>query len=121
MPGPLSTSEILDGALQPIGALLMSIIDHPGPASYQTFASGTPPTGGDVVTAKEAGLKFLQAVIPIGFSSDATYYVEATPAVGARGEVTQFQMAWYQIGTFTQAASAGNLSAKTVRLLCIGR
>src|SRR5580704_1656730 len=109
MPGPLSTTNIIAGFPQSWGSKIVSIIDHKGPASYATFASGIPPTGGDSISAAEAGMKFIDAVIPLGLSDNGAYQVWATPGIGNASEVPSFFLAWYSYSSFGQAGNGTNL------------
>jgi hypothetical protein len=120
MPGPLSTSENIADFPQAWGNRQIALVDHKGPASYASIVTGSPPTGGDVLTAAECGLKFISAVYA-GISDDGTYNVEATPTVGAQGEVTQVRLIWITANTGAQVSAATNLSARSIRCLVIGR
>jgi len=120
MPGPLRSAATLDGYPQGVGDRYISLVDHKGPASYVQLAVATPPTGGDVLTAAECGLKFIDAVSG-QLSDDGQYAVEATETVGAGGEVVQVRLAWLKLSTGLQEAGATNLSARTVRLVVWGR
>jgi hypothetical protein len=121
MPGPLRSTTVLDGF--PAGAVgdrYMSVVDHKGPASYASIVTGTPPTGGDVITAAECGVKEITAIF-CGISDDGQYNVEATPTVGGGGEPTQFRLIWIVANTGAQVTAATNLSARTIRCWVLGR
>lgn len=120
MPGPLRSAATLDGFPQGLGDRYFSILDHKGPAAYAQIVVATPPTGGDVLTAAECGLKFIDAVNG-GISDDGQFAVEATPTVGGGGEVTQARLLWSVAATGAQVAGATNLSARTIRLEVWGR
>jgi hypothetical protein len=117
---PLSTSACLPDFPQAIGNRMVSLIDHKGPASYAALAPGTPPTGGDVLTAAECGMKFISAVSG-QVDSTGTYTAEATETVGSQGEVTQVRLCWFVIATGLQVAGAVNLSGSSMRLIVWGR
>jgi hypothetical protein len=120
MPGPLSSTKLLPGYPQACGGGLMSILDHIGPASYTQVTPGSPPTGGDVLTAAECGLKFIDAVSG-QLSDDATYEAEASMTVNNAGEVTQVRLLWQTAATGAQVAGATNLSARQIRFIVYGR
>lgn len=120
MPGPLSSTNVLSDFPQPFGNRMVSIVDHKGPSSYASIVTGTPPTGGDVLTAAECGLKSISHVLN-GLSDDGQYEVIGTPTVGAAGEVTQFRLIWTVANTGAQVSAATNLSARTARFFVIGR
>jgi len=120
MPGPLSTSENVADFPQGWGNRMVALVDHKGPASYASIVTGTPPTGGDSLTAAECGLKYISAVLG-ALSDDGQYAVDATMTVGAEGEVTKVILGWAVFNTGAQVTAATNLSARTVRLLVIGR
>lgn len=105
---------------QPWGNRMVSIIDHVGPASYTQITTGSPPTGGDVVTAAEFGLKSLSQVLA-PLSDDGTYNVEATLGLALGQEASQARLMWITANTGAQAAGATNLSARSIRLIGIGR
>jgi hypothetical protein len=117
---PLSTSACLADFPQAVGNRMVSLVDHKGPASYAQIGVATPPTGGDVLTAAECGMKFISAVSG-QISDDGQYSVEATPTVAAGGEATQVRLGWSVFATGAQVAGAVNLSARTVRLIVWGR
>lgn len=126
MPGPLSTGKQLDGYPQPLGAMMMSLVDHVGPTSYTQLSNGTPPTGGDTIAPAEAGLKILTAVFG-GLSDNGQYLALITPGVALRSEVvnpgTFFISYFVRAGgaSWVEVTATTNLSGRTFRFLCIGR
>lgn len=103
------------------GDSLWSIVDMTGPASYTQVTTGTPATGGQAVTAADFGMQSLDWIGAIG-SDNGQYAVTVIPApfnVGAPFNSALLQ--WSLAATGAQAAAAANLSARTVRLLAIGR
>lgn len=118
---PLSSTAVLAGFPAPAGGdRLMSIVDHKGPASYTQITTGSPPTGGDTITAQECGMKYITAVCGT-FSDDGQY--EAVGGVGAAagGEATSAFLLWQVAHTGAEVSGATNLSGRTVRLIVYGR
>ena len=125
----------LDGYPTPFGSSKISIFPHNGPASYVqvTATAGTVPvTGGDTVSASEAGLKYFDDVDG-GPTDDGAFMVEAIPTTITNivgGPSTTFKLRWISRVTATvggQAQTSGNevvagtnLSAEIVRLQAIG-
>ena len=97
----------------------MSVIDHPGPASYAQVVTGSPPTGGDTVSASEFGLKWLDAVYGCSLSDDGQYEVELSPS-GTLNEPSSFIAEWIIAATGAQVSALTNLSARKIRLIAIG-
>jgi hypothetical protein len=127
MPGPLSTGKQLDGYPQAWGAQFVSIIDHLGPASYTQLTNGTPPTGGDTIGPQEAGMRDIQAVIPVGLSDNGQYVALVTSGLSGRaeasGNATFFISYFVRAGgaSWVEVSGATNLSGRTFRFLVIGR
>jgi hypothetical protein len=125
MPGPLRLATTLDG--YPAGGFgdrYVSVVDHLGPASYVVLTNGTPPTGGDSITAAEAGLKALSAVFAVGLSDNGQYMALVSPGIGGKAEPTSFFISYFvRAGgaAWIEVAGAVNLSARTFRFFCIGR
>src|SRR6266436_4470511 len=120
MPGPLRATAVLDGYPQGWGDRYISVVDHKRPASYTQIGIATPPTGGDVLTAAECGLKFISAVNG-GISDDGQFSVEASMTAGGGAEVAQVRLLWSVATTGAQVAGATNLSARTIRFWVMGR
>jgi hypothetical protein len=125
MPGPLRAGATLDG--YPAGGFgdrYVSIVDHLGPASYVVLTNGTPPTGGDSISAAEAGMKFLSAVLPVGLSDNGQFVALVTPGVGGKAEPPSFFISYFvRAGgaAWVEVTAATNLSGRTFRFFCIGR
>ena len=122
MPGPLSASKALDGfPAGGFGDRYVSCVDHFGPASYTQVTTGTPPTGGDSISAAEFGLKALSMVWADGLSDNGQFNVLCSPGNSNRGEPTTWFLEWVTAATGAQVAGATNLSARSIRLFAIGR
>jgi len=92
-----------------------------GPASYTQVTPGSPPTGGQVILAKDLG--FTGGISHIEFASDGTggftaiAIFDGSPLV----PVTQVRLLWLVTTTGAQVAGATNLSAKVLRYRAEGR
>ena len=108
------------------GAHRGSVFAHIGPASY-TQMTKSPVAGGDTVEAVEAGLKFFDAVIPVGMSDSGDYWVmavapAANPSDSKTGApATTWRLQWFLSASFTEVTGAVDLSAEVVRLFGVGR
>lgn len=106
------------------GARLEVLCNVAGPASYTAVTPGTPPTGGQLVSAKDMGL----TEISDGFaaaSDDGTYTAtiivnsQLVPLSAPRGS-TSFILQWRVSATGAEVAGATNLSARSMRLFIRG-
>lgn len=121
MPGPLRSAVTLDGYPQgAFGDRYASCVDHVGPASYIQVTAGTPPTGGDPLTAAEFGLKSLTMVFA-AMSDNGQFLAIVTPTVGAKGEPVSWTIMYLTAATGAQVAGATNLSGRTFRFFALGR
>jgi hypothetical protein len=120
MPTPLSSAAQLAGYPQGVGDRFHSVVDHKGPTSYATLVTGNPPTGGDTLTAIECGLRFISAVIG-GLSDDGQFRCEGTVGAAGQAEAAQAKLIWTVAATGAQVANTTNLSARSARLMVIGR
>jgi len=121
MPGPLRTGPTLDGYPQGhAGDRYASCVDHVGPASYAVVVNGTPPTGGDPITAAEFGLKALTMVWG-SISDNGQYLAICTPGVSGKGEPTSWTIMYVTAATGAQVTAATPLNGRTFRLFAIGR
>ena len=108
------------------GAHKGSVFSHTGPASYTQMTTG-PLAGGDTVQAVEAGMKFFDAVIPVGLSDSGVYRVEGVAPVGnpstnkSAAHAQTWLLRWVVVSTGSEAAAELDLSAQTVRLFAVGR
>ena len=122
----------LDGYPDSWGAKRAAVIPHRGPSSYDQVDADTAPllaTGGDLVEAREAGMKLIDFVAG-GLSDSGTYRVECIPTTvsGIAGDAVQppaavgttYRLRWVVVSTGAQAAEALDLSAEIVRLLLVG-
>jgi hypothetical protein len=103
----------------------VSMIVHDGPVLYAPIVQDTPsPSGGDVVTAQEFGLKSIDAVFAMG-SDNGQYDVVAFAIAG--NPVSSFgglpcagvTLMWRVAATGAEAAAI-DLSARSVKLLAVG-
>jgi hypothetical protein len=101
----------------PVGDRWMVICNHIGPASYTQVTPGASPTGGDVITAQECGLKFIQAIHASG--DDSGSYLPVPLAI--IGDAASGILGWWITSGMTQVAGAVNLSARSTRLVVWGR
>lgn len=98
-----------------------SVVDVEGPASYAQIVTGAIATGGQLLTAGDFGLQSFDWVGAMG-SDNGQYSVVAFPApFNAGAPMASVRLQWNIAATGAQAAAAANLSARTVRLLAIGR
>src|SRR5712671_6513190 len=125
MPGPLRSTTVLDG--YPAGGFgdrYVSVVDHLGPVSYVVLTNGTPPTGGDSISAAEAGLKSISAAFAVGLSDNGQFMALVSVGVGGKAEPTSFFISYFvRAGgaAWVEVTAATNLSARTFRFFCIGR
>jgi hypothetical protein len=99
----------------------VSILDVPGPASYTAVVTGSPPTGGQLITAADCGLQSLDWVQSQG-SDDGQYDIMVVPAPFSLGNpMPAVRLMWVVAATGAQVTAAVNLSARTVRLYVTGR
>ena len=119
-------SNVLADFPDSFGAHKASVFAHTGPTSYTQMTTG-PLAGGDTVTVAEAGVKFFDAVIPIGLSDSGVYRVEAVAPVGnpsthkQAAHATTWRLRWVVVSTGAEVAALFNLSAQTVRLFALAR
>lgn len=108
------------------GAHRASVFSHAGPASYAALTAA-PVAGGDTVQAVEAGVKYFDAVLPVGFSDSGTYFVRgvgpaANPSTNKQAaHATSWKLMWYVTATGLEVGAATNLSGQTVRLVALAR
>jgi hypothetical protein len=111
----------LHGYPQAIGASMLSILPHTGPASYVQIVHAT--GVGDSVSGPEAGLKYFDWVSG-GLTDSGTYRIEAAPktvSTSPQGAAaTTYLLKWVVVATGAEVAAAVDLSAQTVRLMAIG-
>lgn len=119
-------SNLIGGYPTIIGDHRASVFAHTGPASYTQMTTG-PLAGGDTVTVAEAGIRFFDAVIPIGLSDSGVYRVEAVAPVGnpstdgQAAHASTWKLRWVVVATGAEVNALTNLSGQTVRLFAVGR
>lgn len=113
------SSKILQGYPTDGGNKRETAISHKGPTSYTQFAGGPPQSGGDVLTAAECGLKFIEAIETSGDDS-GTYDIVPFFPVGSDGPATQVRLAWFVLARTSQPNNGTNLSTLRTRLKVIG-
>ena len=112
------------------GAKRVSVFPHAGPTSYTVITEGVAPllaTGGDLVTAIEAGMKYFDGVITLGVDS-GKYFVQVIPTTPS-GVIatptalpqpgTTARLKWMVAATGAEAGAV-DLSAEIVRLFAVG-
>lgn len=98
-----------------------SVIDVVGPSSYTVVTAGTPPTGGQVVTASAFGLMSLDCVFEIAGATGVNgVRVLANPYTFG-DSMPAVTLLWIVLATGAQATAAANLSTQAVRLMAVGR
>lgn len=107
------------GYPQPSGARMESVIEKTGPALYVAVVTGSPPAGGQAVTAKEFGLKYFDHV-EAAISDDGQYLALWTPAAAGAIPVTAGILMWLTATNCIECAPGTVLSGRTVRLRAIG-
>lgn len=107
------------------GAKRCTVFSHKGPALYAALTTN-PVAGGDTVQASESGIKYFDAVIPIGFSDSGLYWVQgvapaANPSTNKQAaHAPSWKLKWIVTSTGVEAGAI-DLSAETVRLIGLGR
>lgn len=104
----------------------ISCFTHKGPASYAAIVNGTPPTGGDTVTAAEAGIKAFDALLGGMTSDNGQFIVQGVSPNGnplspwgVQPAITM-KLRWLTAATGAEVAGATDLSARTIRLCIVG-
>jgi hypothetical protein len=107
----------------PPGNLPWTMADIVGPASYTQVTNGTPPTGGQAVSIAALGLPVSVIWGQCIASDDGQYSAEVilSPFNSLAGSQTGLILKWIVTATGAEVAGAVNLSARTVRVLAIGR
>lgn len=109
------------------GAHRASVFAVAGPDSYVQMTAA-PVAGGQEIEAVQAGLKWFDAVIPLGLSDSGTYRVEGVVSAGhpsatnKQGAPSQtWTLRWIVVATGAQVAAEEDLSAEVIRLFALGR
>ncbi len=98
-----------------VGPKNLGMSPHAGPTTYAPVTTG-PLAAGDVLTAQELGLKYIEHVFA-GITSDGLYRVE--PMNPTTTPVTTVRLRWTVMSTQAQAAAI-DLSGSKVNLVAIG-
>ena len=105
----MANTKLKDYPAAIAGGKQIVVLDHDGPASY--------PTGGEVFSARQCGLKTIDS-IQAGLSSDLADYV--WPVITVKGSRPSVKLFWVVVATGAEVANAVDLSTKFVRLTVIG-
>lgn len=105
------------------GSKMESVRTFAGPTSYVAVTTGSPPTGGQSITAKQFGLVTIDNADGSG-SDDGQYLVniiyptgQTVPGYAPASIILQ----WIVAATGAEVAGAVNLSARIVRLKAVGK
>lgn len=92
-----------------------------GPVSYTQVTPGSPPTGGQIVNAKDLG--FTGGITHMDISGDGTGAFSAVAIFDNSPLIPMMQVRilWLTAGTGAQVAGATNLSTKVLRFRAEGR
>lgn len=120
----------LDGYPTSFGSSRASVFPHQGPVLYDPVVEGVAPalaTGGDLVEAVTAGMKYFDFVVG-GLSDSGAYRVETAPVAESGDPAnpsklgqpsTTYRLRWVVVATGAEAAAI-DLSAEVVRLFALG-
>lgn len=105
------------------GNLPWTVADIVGPTSYTQVVNGTPPTGGQAVSLSALGLPVSVIWAQTTGSDDGQYdcVVLMSPFNSLAGSLTGIILKWIVAATGAEVGAAVNLSARTVRVMAIGR
>jgi hypothetical protein len=119
--------KVLDGYPGSHGASRVSVFVHTGPVAYAQVVIAAPPTGGDTVTAAEAGLKYFDFLHGDMTSDDGQFIVQPVSPNGNTGSsataavpAAKMILRWLVAATGAEVAGAVNLSGRTIRLMAFG-
>jgi len=111
----------LPGYPSPPGAKNESLHNVVGPASYTQVSTGSPPTGGQTVSATAFGLQYITAAWIVNGSENGQYYgnvfLNPTQLSGGSASIT---LQWITAATGAEAAGAANLSSFHLRIMAVG-
>ena len=102
----------VERATHTFGDLSAAFYDITGPASYAA--------DGQSVTAADLGLKYIHFASS-GGSDNGDQFTAVSHLGNAGFPVTTVKIAWFVMSTGAEVANAVDLSARTVRVLVIGR
>lgn len=101
-----------------IGNRRMAVATVTGPSSYTAVTPGSPPTGGQALSASQFGMKYLEAV-HVGFGAGGTHTGYWSPASTTSNAVSSGILIWTVANGGAEAS--GDLSTAVLRVTAIGR
>lgn len=119
----MANSGLIKGEYpQPCGRKLQAVANIAGPASYTQVTTGTPPTGGQQITADQIktlfGFNYVD-YIDVSASTDGQYDVTVIYPDSNTG-VNTIRLLWTTAATGAQVAGGTNLSGVSIRAMAIG-
>ena len=96
-----------------------SITDIHGPTSYTTVTSGTPPSGGQRITAADFGMGSFDFVVAMASNNGAMSVTVIPEGFALGGSFEAVLLKWMTASG--EVATGTNISSSTVRLMAIGR
>lgn len=105
----------------PPGNKPVVVADFDGPSSYTAVTTGTPPTGGFVLSASQLGLAEIEHVV-VSASDNGQYgarviFESTYVGRGAR----QVRLQFFTLATGAEVAGGTNLSARRFRAFAVGK
>lgn len=97
----------------------MAVSTVAGPASYTQVTTGTTPTGGQTIQAKDLGLVSIQTMQVSG-SDNGQYGCHVIYPGNPQRGVSSVILEWFTLATGAQVAGAVDLSGRTVRITALG-
>lgn len=113
------TTQIADGYPAPPGNKYESVLCLEGPKSYTQIGVASPPTGGQLITAAQFGMKYFD-YISGGMSDDGQYLAFVTLMTTDKRGVTSARVFWMIAHTGLEVTGTTDLSARVVRLRAQG-
>jgi hypothetical protein len=110
----------LYGYPSPAGSKEQSVFEHTGPAVYAALVIGPPVTVGDVISAREAGLRTFDVVDGGPYSNDGLFIVTILHANGDGAPLDHVHARWVSVATGVEVVPGVNLSAHKIRLWALG-
>lgn len=99
---------------------VFTIAGLPAPGGYVAVVPGSPPTGGQTVTAQDLGMVEIEHVVASG-SDDGTYLVNVIYPNNPTRAVRSIILQWLTAAGGAEVVAGTVLSARTVRLHVWGR
>jgi len=90
-----------------------------GPSSYTQVSTGTPATGGQVITAAQLGLVDIEFAT-CSLSDNGQYEANIIFDLNPQNGVSSIRLIWVTAATGAQVAGATNLSGRTLRIWATG-